>query len=79
MTNYATTPEGVSILFGRFLVVLLGAFPADLVLSEGGQKVAIISALLASAVHYLFSFIHCATPRATSFILARSSPSDSFR
>lgn len=51
MTNYATTPEGVSILFGRLLVILLGAFPADLVLSEGGQKVAIVSALLAGAVH----------------------------
>ena len=56
MTNYATTPEGVSILFGRLLVILLGALPADFVLSEGGEQVVIISALLAGAVHLVSSF-----------------------
>ncbi len=56
MTNYATTPEGVSISFGRLLVVFLGAFPANFVLSEGGEQVVIISALLAGAVHLVSSF-----------------------
>ena len=57
MTNYATTPEGVSIcLFGRLLVVLLGAFATDLVRSKGGEQVVIISALLAGAVHLVISF-----------------------
>jgi hypothetical protein len=54
VTHYATTPEGVSILFGRLLVVLLGAFPTDFVLGEGCEQVIIISALLAGAVHLEF-------------------------
>jgi hypothetical protein len=51
VTSYATTPEGVSILFGSLLVVFLGAFATDLVRSKGGEQVVIISALLAGAIH----------------------------
>jgi hypothetical protein len=39
-------------LFAGFLVVLLGAFSADFILGKGGQKVAVISTLLASAIHF---------------------------